>query len=29
VIGYTNPQPAYEAVAKKIAEAVAADFLGG
>jgi hypothetical protein len=29
VIGYTNPQPAYEAIAKKIAEAVAADFLGG
>jgi hypothetical protein len=29
VIGYANPQPAYEAVAKRIAEAVAADFLGG
>jgi hypothetical protein len=29
VIGFTNPQAAYEAIARKIAESVAADFLGG
>lgn len=29
VIGFANPQAAYEAIAKKIAESVAADFLGG
>jgi hypothetical protein len=29
VVGYANPQPAYEAIARRIADAVAADFLGG